>query len=499
MPTRVRTVLLGWLVALAAAAPVSGEALKFRVRWEADAGQGPVNGRLYVFLSQTSLQPRLGPNWFRPEPFFGLDVQEFQPGSTRDLDEQADGFPGPLAQLKPGDYRIQAVLDHSFESASPGSAPGNFYSSTLRATLAPDSSGTLELVVKYVVPPAAFPRSRWVEELIVPSPRLSQFHQREVSQRAAVILPASYFDQPQRRYPVVFIISGFGGDYHRMAADYPQGAPPPGPGEVEFIRVLLDGQCRWGHHEYANSATNGPRGDALVEEMIPEIDRRWRTIAEPSARFLSGHSSGGWSSLWLQITYPDHFGGVWSLAPDPVDFRDFQQVDLYADPPQSLFDDSRGRPRPIARVGTEPILWYRPFVAMDDVLKRGGQIRSFEAVFSPLGSDGQPRPMFDRRSGRVNPEVAQAWRRYDLRQSLEASWPALGPKLQGKVHIFAAERDTFYLEGAVRLLADSLQKLGSDAEIQIVPDTDHMTLVSPQRQQEIRQAMSQAFLKTHPQ
>lgn len=498
MPARAKRAILGLLVLLWTAS-AAAEPLKFRVRWTPESPQSPVSGRLYVFLSQHANQPRFGPNWFHPEPFFGIDVQQFQPGTSQDVDQRADGFPAPLAQLRPGEYRIQAVLDHSFQQALPGNAPGNFYSTPIKASLAPDSTGTVELILNHEIQPEKFPESRWVQELIVPSERLSAYHHRPVVEGAAVVLPSSYFDQPERRYPVVFIISGFGGNYRKMAVDYVQGPAPPGTGEVEFIRVLLDGQCRWGHHEYANSATNGPRGDALVHEMIPELDRRYRTIADSGARFLSGHSSGGWSSLWLQVQYPETFGGVWSLAPDPVDFHDFQQVDLYANPPLSLYDDPQGRPRPIARVGAEPILWYRPFVAMDDVLKRGGQIRSFEAVFSPLGADGQPQRMFDRSSGRVDPTVADAWRSYDLCDLLQRGWPTLGPKLQGKLHIFAAERDTFYLEGAVRRLADALRRLGSDAEVKVVPGTDHMTLVSRELQREIRQAMSRAFLQTHPQ
>src|SRR5690606_23745056 len=108
-------------------------------------------------------------------------------------------------------------------------------------------------------------------------------------------------------------------------------------------------------------------------ELIPTVDQKYRTIAQATARFLTGHSSGGWASLWLQVNYPDEFGGVWSLAPDPVDFRSFQNVDLYADPPLSLFKDPHGAARPIARHTLQPVLWYEPFVHMDDVIKYGGQ------------------------------------------------------------------------------------------------------------------------------
>ena len=89
---------------------------------------------------------------------------------------------------------------------------------------------------------------------------------------------------------------------------------------------------------------------------------------------------------------------------------------------------------------------------MEDVIGDGGQLRSFEAVFSPLGPDGRPRRLWDRNTGAIDPEVAHAWEAYDIRLVLERNWPTLGPKLAGKLHVFTGALDTFYLEGAVRLL-----------------------------------------------
>src|SRR4029077_10681742 len=100
---------------------------------------------------------------------------------------------------------------------------------------------------------------------------------------------------------------GFGGT-HRPSLQYRDAAPQAGEGEAEVIRVVLSGNCKWGHHVDADSATNGPRGATLMREMIPHIDATFRTIPQASARFVSGHSSGGWSSLWLQVNYPDTFG-----------------------------------------------------------------------------------------------------------------------------------------------------------------------------------------------
>jgi S-formylglutathione hydrolase FrmB len=189
-------------------------------------------------------------------------------------------------------------------------------------------------------------------------------------------------------------------------------------------------------------------------------------------RYVTGISSGGWSSLWLQLEYPEDFNGCWSHCPDPVDFHDFQMIDLYK-PGTNMYTDDQGGKRPIARMGGAPSLFYKEFVAMETVMGPGGQIGSFEAVFSPKGSDGKPVQIFDRVTGEVFTDRVKAWEKYDIRRKLEAEWSSKGSKLKGKIRVYAGEMDTFYLEGAARRLKDSLAKLGSDAEVTIVPQMAH--------------------------
>src|SRR6185312_22062 len=147
---------------------------------------------------------------------------------------------------------------------------------------------------------------------------LSAFHKRPIKHRAGVILPEG---GGSRKRGTLYIIPGFGGDHFMAGRFASEGRLGFGK---DLIRVVLDPDCGTGHHVFADSATNGPRGRALVEELIPHIEATFPAIAEPRARLLAGHSSGGWSSLWLQITHPETFGGVWSTSPDSVDFRDFQ-------------------------------------------------------------------------------------------------------------------------------------------------------------------------------
>jgi len=460
-------------------------------------GRRAVSGRLYVFFSQRGGQPISGPNWFKPEPFAGAEVRDVQPGDTRKIDASAAAFPDSLAKLPAGRYRVQALLDHDFYSPDHSHGVGNFFSDVKEIDHDPARPATVELLLNQAIQAQPFPTRDWVKEIVLRSELLSQFHKREVVERASVILPAGYAENPNRRYPVIYEIPGFGGSHvpgGRMLAS----PPTAGEGETDFIRVMLSGQCKWGHHVYADSATNGPRGEMLVREMIPHIDATYRTIAQPSGRFVTGHSSGGWTCLWLQVTYPDTFGGCWSTSPDPVDLRDFQRVDLYAYPPLSLYFDEKGEKRPIARQGETPTLWFVSFGLMDDVIGRGGQLRSFEAVFSPLDSDGLPRKLWDRKTGTIDPQVAKAWEKYDIRLVLQRNWQTLGPKLQGKLHIYTGSLDTFYLEGAVEKLAPVLKELGSDAEVVIVPGKGHGGLRTPELVRQFRLQMTEKVRAAHP-
>ena len=110
---------------------------------------------------------------------------------------------------------------------------------------------------------------------------------------------------------------------------------------------------------------------------------------------------------------------------------------------------------------------------MEDTLGRGGQLQSFEAVFSPRGPDGQPMKMWNRETGAVNPKVAKAWEKYDINLHLRRNWDTLGPKLAGKIHIVCGDADTFWLERAVFNLRDTLKELGSDAKITMIEGADH--------------------------
>jgi hypothetical protein len=450
----------------------------FEITYSEAISKAPVSGRVYVFLGpdRSPAAPRIGPNWFRPQPFFAVDAAGWKPGMPLRIDSKAAGFPDRLDRIPPGKYAAQAVLRLNRDTHRIGDGEGNAYGPVKHVEIDQGQHGTIALKIDKFVEPRRFPPSDRIKLVELTSPRLSAFYGREIKQRAAVILPKDLVgvERPEKR-ATLYIIPGFGGD--RFMAPTFADNRRLGMGS-DLIRVLLDPDCGTGHHVFADSATNGPRGAALVEEFIPYIEKTFPAVADPRARLLTGHSSGGWSSLWLQVTYPDVFGGTWSTSPDPVDFRDFQRIDIYATG-ENMFRDRQGKRRPLARMGKFPVLWYDDFSRMDDVIGWGGQLGSFEAVFCPLDRDGRPRKLWDRSTGAIDPEVARAWEAYDIRLVVERNWPRLGPKLKGKLRVITGGLDTFYLEGPVQLLKDSLDRLGSDAVIEIIPNRDHGTVLDP--------------------
>ncbi len=493
----------GWLIVLYLwdrPVPAAASDVAFEISFDSEVHNKPFTGRVYLFFSKRpNPSPRFGPNWFRPEPFVSVEAKNWKPGETLKISADRLGdlrsFPLSFQDISLEGFRVQAVARFNPHEREIGQGAGNGYSDV--SVIDSKSSETpIRLLINHLVEPPKYEESKWGKELVVHSKLLSDFHHRNVEMKAAVILPASYYDEPQRRYPVIFNVPGFSGTHYRYEVKQP--VNEENEGGVEFIRVHLNPDCPLGHHVFADSANNGPVGQALIEEFIPQLDQQFRTVAQPAARFLTGHSSGGWSSLWLQVTYPEFFGGTWSTAPDSVDFRDFQRINLYR-AGENMYLDPDGERRPIARIRNKPVLWYQDFADMEWALDYGGQLHSFEAVFSPRGEDGKPLPIWNRQTGEIDREVALTWEKYDIRMILEKNWKTLAPLLRGKIHVFMGDADTFYLEGGTMLLKESLEALDSDAVVEIFPGKDHQTLMTktdlPAR---IRKEMAAAYLKAFP-
>jgi hypothetical protein len=490
---------LGVFVVLAQVTSQAGD-WTFSVRRSSAIAPEPFSGRVYIFFSRNeSTEPRKVFRFLRSEPIIAQDVVAWRPGETitfsRASLERLLTFPNHFSDVDLTGYRAQAVVRLNTFAAEPGNGSptgeGDAYSDVITMPGASRAAPIL-LTVDRVVPPVAVQTTKWRQLIEVRSSRLSAFHHRDIKINAAAVLPFSYFDRPRQRYPVVFDIPSFGGAHH-----FPRPNKTKNDRRVDFIQVELDASCPLGHHAFADSANNGPYGTALVEEFLPAFDARFRTIPRPTARFLTGISSGGWSSLWVQVTHPDLFNGCWSDAPDPVDFRDFQQIDLYS-AGENLFKDRKGHRRPLARNATGTLIWFDELSRLEQVLGEGGQLHSFEAVFSHRDGRGHPSQLWDRTTGEIDREVAREWEQFDIRLVLESRWKELGPKLVGKLHIDVDEQDTFFLEGAVKRLKKTLERLKSDAVVTVHPGFGHARFATESFLRQMANEMADRFLASHP-
>jgi len=456
----------------APAEPAAVKAGLFHVRFDAALQSEPYSGRVYVAIGKSDTrEPRLKMgDWFAGAQVFARDVSKVGPGGDVLFGPDALAYPKSSEDFGNGEYFVQAIARRNLDSCHPGSDEGDLYSEPRKVSFEKGNARAVELVLSKSVAAKLFKETDRVKLFEIKSPSLSKFLGRDFTMKAGVILPAGWKDDASVRTPTLYWIGGFGGD-HRAAFQMARMLAQT-PGADKCLVVVPDPTCYWGHSVFADSATNGPWGQAFTSEMIPALEAKFHGSGTVEHRYVSGISSGGWSSLWLQVTYPETFSGVWSHCPDPVDFHDFQRIDLNA-PGVSMYVDPSGERRPLARQGGQVKLWYKDFIAQESVMGPGGQIGSFEAVFSPRGADGRPVELFDRKTGLVNASTAKAWEKYDIRAVLERDWQTLGPKLAGKLHVVAGGEDTFYLEGAVKRLAQTMKTLGSDADIQVIDGMPH--------------------------
>ena len=292
------------------------------------------------------------------------------------------------------------------------------------------------------------------------------------------MLPPGYEEHPGEHYPTVYFTSGFGGSFERNIGPATLFRHRMESGKMpSMIWVVLDESCPQGTHEFADSVNNGPWGTALTTEFLPMLEQKYRMDARPNGRFLNGHSSGGWATLQLQVNYPQIFGGTWSTSPDPSDFHNFTGPNLYATH-ANVYTQPAGTPYPIMRDHGKVLATLQQFAQLEEVLgPYGGQMRSFDWVFSPRSPDGSPAYMFDRQTGAVDPQVVAYWHdHFDLAHIAEATWPERGPLLKGRIHLFVGTADTFYLDGSARLFEARLQALGADPHFTYIPDRTHFDL-----------------------
>src|SRR5579859_25203 len=322
----------------------------------------PISGRLLIFLTSKEVKgEEIEPDYRDPRAVWveAEEVHDIKAGQTIDVDPKAMAYPERFSKLPAGDYAAMALLDVNHDYAYSGVSSGDLRGPIKHlGRLAAGGGASINLKLNSVVPNQEPDAPPSVDVVRFPSPSLSAFWGREIQMNAAVVLPPSYKSKPDQKYPVIYWTHGFGATFPVIVSRYAQRfAEQMAAGQLpETIYVLLDEHCSGGTHEFADSVNNGPWGEALTQELIPFLEQKYRMDAKPSGRLLNGHSSGGWAVLWLQVAYPDFFGGTWPTSPDPSDFHNFTGPDLLATPPQNIYRKPDGSPWMLVRIdGKDPV------------------------------------------------------------------------------------------------------------------------------------------------
>jgi S-formylglutathione hydrolase FrmB len=360
---------------------------------------------------------------------------------------------------------------------------GNLYSETDSVSLSPTLQ--LHLTLKSIYPPIKIVDSKFVKVVEIKSKWLSDFFGRPRTLKASILLPATYFEHPEKSFPICYRAPGLNGRYDQVngmwtnkdfnnwwfAKDAPQ-----------VIYVFLDSQGPFGDTYQVDSDNNGPCGKALTEELIPAIETQVHYQPASKKRYVAGKSTGGWIAVGLQVFYPDFFDGCWSYSPDPLDFEHYGLIDIYHD--STIFYNKFGYLQPGRRtIYGEPTFSMKDWIANENVNSRtndyrisGGQFGAYNAVFGPRAADGFPSLMFDPYTGVIDHAIAKQWEKYDIKKVLENNWATLGPKLQGKLWIWTGDMDGLYSNVATRFLQKFLEKTTnpkSDAKISFTAMAGH--------------------------
>jgi hypothetical protein len=483
----------------------------------AASGRVATDGRAILLLSpDLTREPRSHVDADEPLkiPYiFGVNAEALRAGRPLTIDDSAFGWPAAhLRDVPAGEYLIQIVLNRyetfhladgrvlqlppdQGEGQQWATKPGNLYSKPVRIRI--DAAHPLDasLALDQTMPPIApKPDTEFIKHIRVRSALLSRFWGRDVYLGAHILLPAGFAAHPEAHFPVMVFHGHFPDDLSGfrtappdpdLKPDYSERFHLAGYNRIQeqeaygfyqkwisanfprFLVVEIQHANPYYDDSYAvNSANVGPYGDAINKELIPEIERRFRGIGAGWARFTYGGSTGGWEALATQVFYPDLYNGAFAACPDPIDFRAYTVVNLYEDSnAYALRGEAVSVERPATRnylgevFATQRDANYME-LALGDRTRSGGQFDIWQAVFSPVGTDGYPKPIFDKVTGAIDRDVATYWREhFDLSYIIARDWKMLAAKLQGKIHIYVGSADTYYLNDAVYFAQERLEAL----------------------------------------
>jgi len=505
---------------------------RFAISFPAARSAAPLDGRVLLMLStDTTAEPRFqisdGPT---TQLIFGVDVDGLRPGQDAVIDAGAFGYPlESIAQVPPGRYRVQALLNRyetfhrsdghlvklppdKGEGQQWSRKPGNLYSATRWVDFDPRKSAVVRISLDQEIAPIPDPpETKYIKHERIQSKLLTEFWGRPTHLGAHVLLPAGFDEHPNARYPLVIFHGHFPSTIEGFREEPPDANVPceyserfhldcynriqqqsayqlykdwTGPAFPRVLMIEIQHPTPYYDDSYAvNSANNGPYGDAIMRELVPYIERKYRGIGQGWARFTYGGSTGGWEAMAVQMFYPDDFNGAWIACPDPIDFRAYTVVNIYQDT-NAYYETARWKrtPRPgirdwLGHVHSTLEQMNHRELALGTHSRSGDQWDIWESVYSPVGPDGYPKRVWDKRTGTMDRSVADYWREhYDLSYILRRDWRTLGPKLRGKLHIYVGEADTYYLNDAVYLVEEflkSAQDPAFDGEVDYGARAEH--------------------------
>jgi hypothetical protein len=418
-------------------------------------------------------------------PLFSKYVEQLAPGAPVVIGADDRGHPvASLRDVPAGEYWVQPFVNvytrfpradghtvwmhmDQWEGQNWKQSPGNLYGEPRKITIDPHSSTPIRLVADKVIPPVQVPPdTQYVKRIKMQSQVLTKWWGQPIFLGATVLLPKDYDAHPDVHYPVNYNQGHFslgapggfgrGGEFDKLwlAESTPR-----------FIYVTLQHPSPYYDDSYGvNSENNGPYGEAIMQELIPAIETKFRVIRQPWARMLSGGSTGGWIALAHQIFYPDFYGGTFASCPDSVDFTYHQIVNIYKDPNAYFLDmgwmqlDRPSQRRPDGSIVSMMKDENRYELTMGDLSRSGDQWDIWEATYSPVGADGYPKRLWDKQTGAIDKGVAEQWKKYDLLNILKTTWATLGPRVAHKINVYVGDMDSYYLNDAVENLNDFLSK-----------------------------------------
>lgn len=500
------------LLLLASCSPANDSTI-IEVTYDGTLSEGPFDGRLLVLISKDdSKEPRFQINDTNDSGIVvGKNVSQWQSGQIEIFNSSTEAYPiENLADLETGTYYIQALL-HKYETFNLANghqvklpmdqgegqhwntSPKNIYSKPLKLNY--QKGMPIKLNITEEIPPIEpVQDTEYIKHIKIKSELLSEFWGRPMYLQANVLVPEGFDKAAETRYPLMV----FHGHFPKTIGGF-RTTPPTAPKEdsifnprfgitgykyiqekeaydfyrqwtskdfPRFLVIEIQHQNPYYDDSYAvNSANLGPYGDAITYELIPHIEKLFNGVGAGWGRFLYGGSTGGWEALAVQVFYPKEYNGCFAACPDPIDFRAYTVVDIYKDK-NAYYKKGEFKKtlRPGMRDGkghikTQLIDMNRREYILGDNSRSGDQWDIWQAVYSPVGENGYPKPIWDKLTGEIDHEVANYWKEnYDLRYIMERDWYKIGKDLEGKVNIYCGDMDNYYLNNAVVLTEAFLEK-----------------------------------------